>query len=57
MRRTRCVQSVGAAVPGCPAVGGYHCDQAQANTNLVPGQSGRPAPTRGGKRFGYDEAR
>ena len=47
-RRTRQVPLVGAAVPGCPAVGGCRCHRAKANTNPVPGRSGTPAPTRGG---------
>ena len=56
VRRGRCVQSVGAGLPDRPAVGSYRYNQAQANPSPGTRQSRTPAPTRGGERFGYDEA-
>ena len=32
VRGMQCVQSVGAGLPACPAVSGYRCNQAWANT-------------------------
>ena len=61
MRRTRCVPLVGAAVPGCPAVGGCRCRRDKANTqDPVGAVINRPKvgavinrPTAGYRRTGF----
>ena len=36
MRRTRCIQPVGAGLPACPAAKANHCNNAPAHPNPVP---------------------